>query len=96
MANIHFKTAIDYIRRSPFQALAAIFVLSLTFFVGTLLAVIVYASGQTLAYFETRPQIIAFLKDEATSEQVSSLQNKLTSDFRVKDVAYVSKEQALA
>ncbi|MBU0776897.1 permease-like cell division protein FtsX [Patescibacteria group bacterium] len=95
MANIHFRTALDYARRSPFQALAAIFVLALTFFVGTLLAVLVYSSGKALSHFETRPQIIAFLKDDVTAEEISSFQNTLNKDSRVKDVAYVSKEEAL-
>ena len=93
--NIHVKTALDYIKRSPFQALAALFVLTLTFVVGTMLAVLVYSSANLLKYFETRPQIIAFLKDEITPEQVSALQNRLTGDVRVKDVRYVSKEEAL-
>ena len=92
---IHLKTALGYIKRSPFQALAALFVLTLTFFVGTILAVLVYSSANLLNYFETRPQIIAFLKDEITPENVSALQNKLSADVRVKDVRYVSKEEAL-
>ncbi len=96
MTNIHFKTAIDYIKRAPFQALAAISVLMLTFFVGTLMAVLIYSSGRILNYFETRPQVIAFLKDEITAEQISGLQNELISDERVKDVHYVSKDEALA
>lgn len=94
MAN-HYKTSLDYIRRSPFQALAAVMVLMLTFFIGTILATIVYSSNQTLKYFETRPQVIAFLKDEIPAESVSELQNKLANDIRIKDVKYVSKEQAL-
>lgn len=96
MANIHIKTALDYVRRAPFQALAAIFVLTLTFFVGTMLAVLVYSSNKVLTYFETRPQVIAFLKDEVTAEEISTLQNKLTSDPRVKEVNYVSKEEAFS
>jgi cell division transport system permease protein len=95
MANLRIKTALDYIRRSPFQAMAAVFVLSLTFFVTTLLIVIVYSSSNVINYFETRPQVIAFLKDDATPEQVSQLQNKLLADNKVSEVKYVSKEQAL-
>jgi len=94
--NIHLKTAIGYIKRSPFQAMAATFVLTLTFFVTTVLAVLVYSSGNILKYFETRPQIIAFLKDEITPEQISALQNRLTADEKIKDVRYVSKEEALS
>lgn len=94
--SIHFKTATDSIRRSPFQALAAIFVLTLTFFVATNLSVLVYASARVLKYFETRPQIIAFLKDEATPQTISALQQKLTSDPRLKEIKFVSKEEALS
>jgi cell division transport system permease protein len=95
ISNIHLRTAISNIRRSPFQAVAAVFVLSLTFFVITSLSVLVYSSNKVLYYFETRPQIIAFLKDGIQSDQISNLQEKLVNDARVKDVNYVSKEDAL-
>lgn len=93
--SIQIKTAFDYIKRSPFQAASAISVLTLTFFVATILAVLVFASSNVLNYFETRPQIIAFLKPETTVEQVQALQNKLVSDVRIKSVKYVPKEEAL-
>lgn len=93
--SIHTKTSLDYIKRAPFQALAAISVLGLTFFVVTILSVLVYSSNKVLGYFETRPQVIAFLKNEATSEVISALQAKLTADTRVKNVNFVSKDEAL-
>lgn len=93
--SIQIKTAFDYIKRSPFQAASAISVLTLTFFVATILAVLVFASSNILKYFETRPQIIAFLKSETTAEQVQALQNKLSEDARVKTIKYVPKEEAL-
>ncbi|KKU09277.1 MAG: Cell division protein FtsX [Candidatus Woesebacteria bacterium GW2011_GWB1_45_5] len=96
MSSIHLKTALDYIRRSPFQALAAIFVLSLTFFVATLVFVLAYSSSQLISYFETRPQVIAFLKDDATEDEVAALQHRLEGDTRIKEVKYVSKEEALS
>lgn len=96
MKKIHIKTAFDYIRRSPFQALSATFVLSLTFLVTTLLVTLVYSSSKVITYFETRPQVIAFLEDEAQAEEIASLQNRIASDPRVKEVRYVSKEEALA
>lgn len=95
MSKLHIKTALDSIRRSPFQALSAIFVLSITFFVTTILAILVYSSSQTIKYFETRPQVIAFLKDEIEPEYISGLQSKLQDDVRVKDVYFVTKEEAL-
>jgi len=94
--NIHLKTAVDYIKRAPFQALAAVFVLALTFFVATILSILVYSSGKIIRYFETRPQVIAFLKDGASPEQITALQNHLSIDGRIKGVKYVSKEEALS
>jgi cell division transport system permease protein len=84
-----------HIRRVPFQALSAVFVLSITFFVITMLSVLVYSSGQILKFFETRPQVIAFLKDDATDTQIGSLKDKLSSDEKIKDVKLVTKEEAL-
>lgn len=94
--NIHTKTAIGAIKRSPFQAISAIFVLSLTFFVATTVSILVYSSNKSLSYFETRPQIIAFLKDDTKPDGINALQNKLGLDTRVKDIKFVPKEEALA
>lgn len=95
MSNIHSKTAIDAIKRSPFQAISAVFVLALTFFVATTVAVLVYASNKSLGYFETRPQIISFIKNDAKEEDVTALKTKLSADSRIKDIKYVSKYDAL-
>lgn len=83
-------------RRSPFQAMAAIFVLGLTFFVATLVSVMVYSSSRLITYFETRPQIIAFLKNNAQEADILALRNKLQTDDRIKEVKYVGKEEALS
>lgn len=95
MKKIHLKTAWNSIRRSPFQALAALFVLTITFFVSTTLAILVYSSDQVIKYFETRPQVIAFIKDDVAPDGISQLQTQLISDPRVKEVTYVTKENAL-
>lgn len=94
--NIHLKTAVGYLRRSPFQAVAAIFVLSLTFFVASLVSILVYSSSKLLVYFETRPQIIAFIKDGSIDQNVTDLEHRLSLDPKIKDVKYVSKTDALS
>jgi len=89
------KTALSNIRRSPFQALTAIVALSVTFFVATLVSILMYSSAQVLKYFETRPQVIVFLKQDASADKIDSLKAKLEKDNKVKDLKFVSKEQAL-
>jgi cell division transport system permease protein len=92
---MYIKTALSNIRRSPFQAIAAILTLAVTFFVATIVALLIYSSAQVLTYFETRPQVIAFLKPEAKATEVNDLQNKLNANSKVKNVKFVSKEDAL-
>lgn len=89
------KTAWKHIRRSPYQALTAVSIMTLTFFVATMLVVLGYATTSLLKYFETRPQLIAYLKKDASSEETAALQTKLASDVRVEGVKIVSKEEAL-
>jgi len=91
----HFKTAWIHIRRSPYQALGASLVMFLTFFVISVFALLAGGSEIILRYFETRPQIIAFFKDNTTSDQVDSLKNQLSQSGKTKDLKFVSKEEAL-
>lgn len=91
----HLRTSFSYIRRAPFQAMAAISVLSITFFVATLIATLVYASNQILLDFETRPQVIAFLKSDSQEAEAKALQEQLINDDRVRDVKLVTKEEAV-
>jgi cell division transport system permease protein len=93
--NIHLKSTFSNIRRSPFQALAAVSVLALTFFVATMVAVTAVSCRNLLHYFATRPQIIAFLKSDASQQDIGSLQSKLLNNSKLKNLKYVSKEEAL-
>jgi cell division transport system permease protein len=62
----------------------------------TLVSVLVYSSSKLITYFETRPQVIAFLKSDAKDTEVADLQHSLSTDPHIKDIKYVSKEEALS
>jgi cell division transport system permease protein len=89
------KITLKNIRRSPFQALAAIMVTSLTLFVISMFIFLSMASQVVLNHFETKPQIIAYLNDEHTQEQANQLINVITTETNVQDAKYISKNQAL-
>jgi cell division transport system permease protein len=91
----HLKTTWAHIRRSPYQALAAIGIMTLTFFLSTLIILVAAGSHALLRYFETRPQVTAFFKDEVKMEQVEKLKEKLNQTGKIKSLKYVSKEEAL-
>ncbi|PIU33084.1 hypothetical protein COY29_00155 [Candidatus Woesebacteria bacterium CG_4_10_14_0_2_um_filter_39_14] len=91
----HWRTAWTHMRRTPYQALAAILIMFLTFFITTVFILTAGGFQAILRYFETRPQVTAFLKDETTSSQVDTLKAKLAQTGKVKEAKYISKEEAL-
>ncbi len=88
------KTGLTYVRRAPYQAISVVLVMAVTFFVATMIGLLVYGSTKLLVYFETRPQIIAFLKADATETQIGALQDTYKTDNRVRELKLVSKEDA--
>lgn len=83
------------IRRSPYQALAAILVLTLTSLVAYLFIVFMLGSQKVMQYFETRPQVSAFFKDDVKEEALLTIKAALEKQPFVASVNYVSKNEAL-
>lgn len=83
-------------RRTPYQALAASLVMTLTLFIASVFALVTLGSERMLRYFETRPQVTAFFADTATQEQVQNLSQAVINSGLTAEVKFVSKEEALA
>jgi cell division transport system permease protein len=90
-----FKTVKQHIFRSPYQSLAAVLVVSFSLFLICLCFLLGAGSEAILRHFETRPQISAFLKDEVKPQEVELLIAKIQGTGKVKQVDYVTKEEAL-
>lgn len=88
-------TALKNMRRSPYQTLAAVMVLTITFFVGNLFFLLLTGSELVLRHFETQPQITAFFSVNSEAELVSQAEGAMQSKSYVKDVKVISKDQAL-
>jgi cell division transport system permease protein len=82
------------IRRAPYQALAAILLLTLTIFVGQLTSLLTFGLEEILNYFETRPQVTAFFTDEVAESNILALKQELEKQEYVSKVVYVSKQDA--
>ncbi len=91
-----FKTTWNHIRRSPYQSLAAIMVMTTSLFIASIFIIAALLSQKVLNFFETRPQVIAYLKDDVTQDQIQVLKDKLKNTGQVKEIKYISKEEALA
>lgn len=91
----HLKTTWRHVRRSPYQAFAAIFIIMQTFFVVSLFTFVIVGSAKIINYFESLPQITAFFKNDAKQDQINQLKSDLEKSDKVSSVKFVSKQDAL-
>lgn len=89
-------TAWKHIRRSPYQAMAAILTMLLTLLLVGLFFLASAASYFILQYFEGKPQITVYFQDKTTEDLIQKLQSDLTSTGKTASIKYISKDNALA
>lgn len=85
----------NHIRRSPYQALAAILIMMLTFLAVSVFTILIIGSSKVITYFESKPQVTAFFKDDAKQDSIESLKTDLAATGKVSTMKYVSKDDAL-
>jgi len=81
-------------RRSPYQSMAAVLTMFLTMLLTGLFFLATAGSSLVLQYFESKPQITVFFKDDVPEERIMELRAQFQGDGRILDVTYVSKEDA--
>ncbi len=91
-----FKTAWTNIRRSPYQALAAIIIITQTFFVVSLFTLVIAGSSEIITYFEQSPQVTAFFKAGVTQGEINSLKNEISQTGKVAKIHEVDQSEAFA
>ncbi len=91
----HKFTVFKHMRRAPYQSLAAIVMTTVTFCIVSVFALVVLGAHSMLAYFESRPQVTAFFKDETTQSDIDALKAAINNKVVVEDMRYLSKDDAL-
>jgi len=89
------KTAWKNIRRSPYQALAAILIMTLTFLAISFFTFLLVGSSKVINYFESKPQVTAFFRNEAKQADINQLENQLQATGKIASIKFVSKDEAL-
>lgn len=89
------KHAWHHIRRSPFQSLVAVMVMTISFFCLSLFVIVSSGMSSVLKYFETKPEITIFLKDGLDRSTVENLQKELSNYPNIREIKFISKEKAL-
>ncbi|MDE2025079.1 MAG: ABC transporter permease [Patescibacteria group bacterium] len=91
----HMQTAWHHVRRSPYQSLAAVLIMVLTFLTVSVFTLLIVGSHTIISFFESKPQVTAFFKDEAQKSDIDTLKNQLQATGKVASMKYVSKDEAL-
>lgn len=89
------KTTWKHIRRSPYQALAAILIMLVTFLTISFFSFLVFGSSRVISFFESKPQVTAFFKDDAKQENINALEDSLRQTGELASMKFVSKQEAL-
>jgi cell division transport system permease protein len=89
------NSALVGIRRSPYQSILSIIIITITFFIAYALSFITLGSNQVLSFFETQPQVIAFFNQDATETEINNVANNIGTKSYVTEVKIVDKAQAL-
>lgn len=84
------------IRRSPYQALAAILIMMLTFLAASFFTFLLFGSSKIISYFESKPTLTAFFRNDTKQEDIKSLEKNLKATGKIAAVKFVSKQEALA
>lgn len=89
------RTTWHHIRRSPYQAIAAVLIMMLTFLVVSIFSFVVIGSTRIIAYFESKPQVTAFFKDDAKQENIDALKDQVKATGKIASTRFVTKKEAL-
>ena len=88
------NTVLKHMRRAPYQTLAAISMTAVTFFIVSVFTLVVLGAHGILTYFESRPQVTAFFKDDASLSDVDALKSNIAGKVAISDTHYLSKDDA--
>lgn len=89
------STTRKHIRTTPYQSFAASITMFLAFLITGAFMMVIGAIHATLTYFESKPQIIVFFTDEATTADIQTLTDTLQKTGKVAKTQFISKDEAL-
>ena len=89
------REALTAFRRAPVLTAMSAAMIALSLFVVGLFGVVAYNIRQVIQDVESRVEVVAYLRDDASRTAVSALESELTALAQVRAVRYVSRDEAL-
>lgn len=88
--------SLNNIWRNKFLSLATIFVIGTIIFIFNIILSINFIAKEAISDLSQKIDVTVYLQDTTTYEQIQTIQNELKTVEGIKEIVYVSKEQALA
>src|SRR5262245_56146678 len=89
------REAFSAIRRTPLLAGLSAAMVALALFVVGIFGVVSYNLHEARGRVEERVEVVAYIRDDASSEDVTTAEDELLQLEEVRAVRHVSKEEAL-
>lgn len=89
------KNAINSLRRTPYQTLGILFALSFSFLILLIFSSTIILLTKVIGYIETQPQVTIYFLKTTPKSDIFRLREELLQTNKVKEVKYISQEQAL-
>ncbi|MBW6441539.1 permease-like cell division protein FtsX [Patescibacteria group bacterium] len=84
-----------YLKKEKLMTVSHFLVMGITFLILGIFINVVVLSQTMLKYLEDQAQVTVFFKDEFGEDKINPFKDQLSSDERISEVTYVSKEEAL-
>lgn len=95
MASYTVREALTAFRRAPLLTGLSAAMIALSLFVVGLFGVATHNIRVVLDRVESRVEVVAYLHDDATAEEIDALQVEIRTIPQVRDVLYITRQQAL-
>ncbi len=89
------REAVAATRRTPLLALISVVAICLSLFVVGLFALTAFNIRRAIEGIEERVEVVAYLRDETTPEQVAGLQRDIARLPEAQKIEYVSRDEAI-
>lgn len=89
------REALAAFRRTPLLAGLSAAMIALSLFLLGLFGIVAHNIREVLQRVESRVEVVAYLRDNAIAEEVTAAQAAIATYPEVRDVRYISREQAL-
>lgn len=91
----HLQTAYYHLRRTPYQSLATVVVITLSMALISFFTLIAVGAETTLRSIESQPQVIAFFDTAPENLEIEQLKAQILGVGDIKEITYISQDQAL-